>query len=124
MILPESRSTHTTDSSVPFGFADVIQISRPKMTGDDQPRPGIPVLLFTLFVSLHVTGKSFASETPCPLGPRNCGQSARELAAKNKTITPMKNFMRMKGLWRISRTFYSPEFTIHFAANRKPNLNR
>lgn len=46
------------------------------MTGEDQPLPGICVFHVMFSVSLKEIGTSQLAATPCPVGPRNCGQNA------------------------------------------------
>ena len=68
-------------------------------TGEDQPAPGKARFQATFSVELHRTGTSFAGECPCPVGPRNSGQSCAHrvsttaLAKKMKTVLAAARFM-------------------------------
>src|SRR5207302_350867 len=73
-ILPDSRSTHTTNISRPSSVAVVIQIWLPQIAGVDQPFPWIAVFHLTFFDSLQVIGTPVARQCPSHDGPRNSGQ--------------------------------------------------
>src|SRR5215813_10643842 len=72
---PLFRSTEKAREDFPSSVAVVSQIRSPWTTGDDQPRPGIGTFQRILEVSLQLSGRPCSSEVPCPVGPRNCGQS-------------------------------------------------
>src|SRR6185503_6376075 len=72
---PVFRSTEIARNDFPSSVAVVSQMRSPWTTGDDHPFPGIATFQRTFFVSLHVSGSPCSSDTPCPVGPRNCGQS-------------------------------------------------
>ena len=74
-IAPLFRSIEIARSDFPSSVAVVSQMRSPWTTGDDQPFPGIATFQRTFLFSLHVNGSPVSSETPCPVGPRNCGQS-------------------------------------------------
>jgi hypothetical protein len=63
------------DASRPSGVAVVNHTRRCATIGEDHPRPGTAVFQAMFCVSLHSTGRPRAAESPCPVGPRNCGQS-------------------------------------------------
>src|ERR1044071_947174 len=54
--------------------AVVTKILLPQTIGDECPRPGIVVFHFMFLAAVHSEGRFFSSETPCPEGPRHCGQ--------------------------------------------------
>src|SRR4051794_18434631 len=92
MTLPLSRSTQRTDNSCPSLLAVVSQTSLPRITGEDQARPGVGVFHFTFFSSLQVSGKPLAVEMPFPVGPRNCGHSANKDVARPNAKKPVNSF--------------------------------
>src|SRR6266511_2513558 len=55
-------------------IAVVRKILFPQTIGDEWPRPAIGVFHLIFLVALHVLGRSFSSEIPCPEGPLHCGQ--------------------------------------------------
>src|SRR5437667_2540950 len=57
------------------------------MTGDDQPLPGIRCFQTMFLVLLHSSG-SPPSTWPCPVGPRNSGQSAAADSPPNNNSNP------------------------------------
>ena len=62
--------------------------SRPSATtGDDHPRPGTGVFQVTFSVSLHSSGTTASAAWPCPVGPRNCGQSPARAGAPATAAT-------------------------------------
>src|SRR6185436_20498578 len=83
-IAPVFRSTEIARNDFPSSVAVVSQMRSPWTTGDDHPLPGIATFQRTFFVSLHVSGSPCSSDTPCPVGPRNCGQSDVETSNKSK----------------------------------------
>src|SRR6185436_16169913 len=83
-IAPVFRSTEIARNDFPSSVAVVSQIRSPWTTGDDHPFPGIATFQRTFFVSLHVSGSPCSSDTPCPVGPRNCGQSEASKGKKSK----------------------------------------
>src|SRR4051794_17239820 len=89
-ILPLLLSTQITKSSCPSSVADVSQILLPQITGDDHAFPWIATCHLMFSAGDQVTGRLFASESPCPVGPRNCGQFCSALASsaehKNTSI--------------------------------------
>src|SRR5688500_3888348 len=88
MILPVLKSTHTANSSVPFGFAVLNQIRFPSDTGEDHARPCTAVFHATFSVSDHFSGSSaFPGTFPIPVGPRNSGQFGVKAIAVS-TIIP------------------------------------
>src|SRR4051812_45997968 len=91
-ILPVPASTQSAKSSFPSCVALVSQTRSPATAGDDHDLPWIGVFHLTFSVSLHVTGTFLASLTPCPVGPRNCGQSA--VAAKAQEAKHRNEGMR------------------------------
>src|SRR5260221_13120314 len=48
----------------------------PTTTGDDHPCPGTSIFHATFFVVLHSVGTPVEVDNPCPVGPRNWGQSS------------------------------------------------
>src|SRR6185436_3009228 len=54
--------------------AVVRKIFLPQTIGDEWPRPSSGVFHFTFLVALHSLGNPVSVETPCPSGPRHCGQ--------------------------------------------------
>src|SRR5687767_15409039 len=56
------------------------------MIGDDDPRPPSEALHATFSLWLHVVGRSDAAETPCPDGPRHCGQFAAIGTPPSRTV--------------------------------------
>src|ERR1044072_689962 len=54
--------------------AVVTKIRLPQTIGDECPRPGIAVFHFMFLAAVQSEGRFFSSETPCPEGPRHCGQ--------------------------------------------------
>src|SRR6266852_3840270 len=57
-------------------IAVVRKILFPQTMGEECPRPAIGVFHLMFFVGLHSVGRFFSRETPCPDGPRHCGQLA------------------------------------------------
>src|SRR5690348_5387977 len=92
-IAPVFTSTAIARNERPSSVAVVSQMRSPWITGDDQPRPGIAVFQRTFCVSLQVKGRLCSSDTPWPVGPRNCGQSWTEIKdrIKNRIITVRKS---------------------------------
>jgi hypothetical protein len=58
--------------------AVVNQTMPSRMTGEDHPLPGNGVFHRTFSVSLQRTGAGCSPTMPCPVGPRNSGQSAMQ----------------------------------------------
>src|SRR5688572_7071366 len=83
-IFPESGSTHSTESSVPFSLAVVSQICFSSSTGDDHARPWVGVFQRTFSVSDHFSGSNSDSTAPWPEGPRNSGQVEEKPVAQMK----------------------------------------
>ena len=77
-VAPLATSYASSRSDVPASrsvTAVVSHASPPAITGDDQPRPGTGTFQVTFSVSLQVSGTDASGACPCPVGPRNCGQS-------------------------------------------------
>jgi len=74
-IAPVFRSTEIARNDLPSSVAVVSQMRSPWITGDDQPFPGMGTFHRTFVVSLQFSGSPCSSDVPCPVGPRNCGQS-------------------------------------------------
>src|SRR4051812_6385486 len=70
----------------------------PTMTGDDQPLPGISCFHVTFFVVSHSTGNLPDGTTPCPVGPRNSGQSSPRAAAQRRAATTTARAGRRRGM--------------------------
>ena len=73
---PVARSRHTARIEWPSLSAVVSQMRFSRITGDDQPRPGIGIFQVTFSASLQVVASPTASVCPCPFGPRNCGHDS------------------------------------------------
>src|SRR4051812_19520477 len=79
MIAPVAKSKHSARNETSlFGpLTAVVRKTLPlDMTGDDQPRPGIGRFQATFLSGPHATGKRPFATIPCPVGPRNSGQSS------------------------------------------------
>src|SRR5437867_698243 len=71
---------------------------RPAETsGEDQPFPGIFCFQAIFFVGLQWSGRCSALATPCPVGPRNSGQSCAVSSAGPKVAvaTNMRSFSQL-----------------------------
>src|SRR5689334_3981342 len=67
-------------------IAVVRKILFPQTIGEEWPRPAIGVFHLMFLVAVHSVGRFFSVETPCPPGPRHCGQfEAAELPAIEAT---------------------------------------
>jgi Fe-S cluster assembly protein SufB len=73
---PETASTAMTPSVISSPSSlDAVMTTFPSLTtGEAQPFPGSAIFHATPRFTPHEIGTSFALETPCPSGPRNCGQ--------------------------------------------------
>ena len=63
-----------------------IQLIEEETAGDDHPDTGSTVFQATFSVPLHRTGTFLAGEMPCPVGPRNSGQSCARTARAPRSI--------------------------------------
>ena len=79
------------------------QILWSRMTGEDQPSPGIFTFHVTWSVSLHSTGGLPSDACPCPSAPRNCGQSCGRLFLWNCFGVSARSFNRRRGLIQARR---------------------
>src|SRR4051812_31530516 len=80
------------------------------MTGLDHALPWILVFHVTLSSSLHSRGSPLASETPCPLGPRNRGQASPARTAGEISIPMIRARTGERALMRkrIAAAMVSP----------------
>src|SRR5688572_6617760 len=95
MICPLAASRHRArNETSPESASSVAVVTYnrpPERMGEDQPLPGIAVFQPTFFSALHSMGTFEATETPSPVGPRNCGQSlAAEMLASTKAIVRLR----------------------------------
>src|SRR5258705_9891902 len=80
-------------------IAVVTKIRLPQTMGEECPRPSIGVFHFMFFVPFHSVGKFFSAETPCPEGPRHCGQLAApadEVRSRIVEVTQITSAMLMR----------------------------
>src|SRR5687767_7253625 len=66
------------------------------MTGVELPWSSSLIFQRTLSLPLHLSGTSFSSQWPCPVGPRQPGQlpaSAMALQATKMVSVPISRFM-------------------------------
>src|SRR5262249_28981555 len=71
-----------SDTEPPDSTPVVRKIFPPAITGDDHPLPGSSFRHVTFFVGPHSVG-GLPSAWPCPVGPRNCGQSAARSSSES-----------------------------------------
>ena len=71
---------------MPCSVAVVRNKRLPHTTGDDQPTPGTSTCQARFSLRLHVNGKPFSLEIPCPVGPRKHGQFSAVHGAVSHTI--------------------------------------
>src|SRR5688572_17423918 len=57
--------------------------------GVELPSSGNGIFQRTFSVALHFTGTSFSVQIPCPVGPRQPGQSAALAKPVSRATTPM-----------------------------------
>src|SRR6185503_9638720 len=81
---PVLRSTQIARRDFPSSVAVVSQMRSPRIAGEDHPLPGIAIFHLTFFDSLQVRGSPRSSEIPCPVGPRNSGQSSAKFGTQRR----------------------------------------
>src|SRR5262245_59949432 len=84
-LLLRRESTFPFSSFFGFGslFAWVRKILSPQMIGVEYPGNSSGIFHFTFSLLLHLSGRFFSVECPCPVGPRHAGQfSPRAVAAR------------------------------------------
>src|SRR5262245_10344637 len=59
----------------------------PHTIGEEWPSPSMAVFQAMLVAGPQVDGSAVSSETPCPCGPRNCGQFLAETVADPRAST-------------------------------------
>src|SRR5262245_22949169 len=86
---------------LPFSRACVRKTRSPQTMGEELPPSGKGVFQRMFSVALHLTGRFFSGECPCPSGPRQAGQLPAAAAATNQnteinagTSLVMKGFLR------------------------------
>src|SRR5262249_19364262 len=72
---PVRRPRQRTWQEAPWSVAVVTKTRSPWTIGDERPSPGRAVFQATFSVALHRSGRSAPAYSPCPVGPRNRGQS-------------------------------------------------
>ena len=78
-------------SDPPPASVAVVSHTRPfAMAGDDHPRPATGTFHTTFLVSLHSSGRPRSVEWPCPVGPRNSGQSSAASKDDSATISAIR----------------------------------
>src|SRR5262249_25747453 len=79
--LPSARAKQRRLRTVPRLLAWVGKIRSRQTTGVELPAWASGTFHLTLSLSLHVTGRFFSKQTPCPVGPRQAGQLSAWAAA-------------------------------------------
>src|ERR1043166_6306780 len=72
--LPLARSKQMRLRTLPPRFAMVRKTRSPQITGVELPGCSSLIFHLTFCLSLHLVGRSFSAQYPCPVGPRQGGQ--------------------------------------------------
>ena len=85
---PPAKFAGTLGGHFVTSLACVMKTRSPQMMGVELPADGSVTFQRTFSVALHLSGRSFSSDTPWPVGPRQPGQlSARAEAVQMATTS-------------------------------------